>query len=126
MSTTTTPVERLINTLTESLQNLPFKILDIFENILFSIITENELTIILFILIVLFLGFVDAIITGNWGNLGRILYRVVYSGFAIVIILIWGIEVIFSDFYSIASVLIFSPLSFRIVGYILKKLGFKQ
>ena len=94
-------------------------------SILISFLKANWLTA----LIILFAAFVVLTIKaglGRWGPLGSLLYNVLYFGVLFVIGLIWGPEIFLDDFFKVVCVVILYPICFRLVGYMLDKMGVRK
>lgn len=83
----------------------------------------------LYILITLFVFMAIATIKASfvyWGMLGSLLYHIVYFVMLVIIGLIWGPEIFFSNIYNAIGTVLLYRFSYYITGKFLELTGFKK
>jgi len=94
-------------------------------NVLISFLV-NHLIIISIVLVVIFIITVIMALLGRWDILGKVLYNYIYFGILLIIGLIWGSNILVSDFFHLVCTIILYPICYWTVGIILNKTGFKK
>lgn len=90
------------------------------------LLQEHWLLIIACLIFLFFFFSAKAYITGRWGSLGSFLYKLLYFGSILILVLIRGPEVLVSDAFSLVCAIILYPVCYKITGMILVKMGVRR
>ncbi len=123
-STTTMNMENVLNMILNSFVEVPKQSATMLWNIVTSQLIEHWL---LFggILVVLLILLTLLAFLGDWSALGSFLYHSIYAIMILVIGSIWGPEVFVSNWFGFFTAIILYPISYLLVGWILRKTGLK-
>ncbi len=61
---------------------------------------------------------------GRWGSLGSILYNVIFAAILGLIVLIWGLEILFNTYFELIAAFIYL-ISYQLTGLIIKRFKYK-
>ncbi len=113
---------------TKIIKSLPVQILEfqimwvkIFWDSFIELLIEHWLTVFLLLILVLIIAVMNLVITGRWGMLVSILYRIFYFGILFVVILVFGAEIIVTDSFQILAGII-GIIIFETIGFFIRKL----
>ena len=86
---------------------------------------EHWLLILSFVFAI-FLIAVGKAMLGRWGSLGSLLYNLFYFGFILIVILIWGTDVLTNNYFNAFCAAILYPVCYLLVGKVLDVAGFRN
>ena len=115
----------------ELIKELPNQILEsqimwmkIFWDSFIETLINHWLIVLVFFVILLAVAIINFIVTGRWGMIASIFYRVSYLGILFIVISTFGVEALVSN--SSKFLLFFiGIIAFEIVGVFIRKLRFK-
>ena len=115
----------------ELIKELPNQILEsqimwmkiFWDSFIESIINHWLIVLVIFIFL-LVIAVVNFIVMGRWGMIASIFYRVAYLGILFIVISIFGVEIIVSNWGGFLLFFI-GIIAFEIVGLFIRKLRFR-
>jgi hypothetical protein len=114
----------IINNFPKQIVEGKLLVIKIFINTIIKIIIENWVITIIIFLSLFIISVLDIFINYDWRLLSKILYRISYLGILLTVILVFGIEVLVSEWVKVILFII-GTISFEIVGLFLRKVNFR-
>jgi lipopolysaccharide export LptBFGC system permease protein LptF len=116
--------KKILDSINQQLEDYTRQFAHALWTALLSFLVEYWLPFVV-VLFVIFVALTIKAMFGRWGSLGSFLYNFFYFGILFVIGLIWGPNFFLGDFFHAFCAAILYPICYRLVGYVLEKMGLK-
>jgi hypothetical protein len=90
-----------------------------------DLVTQHWGMVLLVLVIILFVAFIEYLVSGRWALLGSVLYHYLYFGFLFLIALFFGSDVFANDWFKLVLFITYLAC-FALVGKILTETGIKR